>query len=431
MNREVEHVVCPFCGCLCDDLVIRVENGVVVENKNGCAISKSKFLNHMQHRMLRPTIRKEDHLRECTLENALDESISILSEARRPLLYGLSSTENDAHREAYHIAEILGGIVDNTSSVCHGPSIIGVQESGEPHGALTEARNRADLVIYWGCNPVHAHPRHIARFVTAPGVYVQEPREEREVWVVDVRETATSRFATRFINIEVGSDLEILSVLRAFVNGRQLDVSTVGGVSSSKLWDMAERLKAAHYGVFFFGLGLTQSSGRHRNVDAAIRLLQDLNEFGKWNMIPMRGHFNVAGANETSTWTTGYPFAVDFSRGYPRYQPGEYSAVDLLRREEADALLNIAADPCAHFPVDAVRTLSTIPVINLDPKQNLTSTVAKVNIPTTQSGIESDGVAVRMDGLPLYLKKVVDPPDGVLPDREVLRMLREGLEARL
>ncbi len=431
MNREVEHVVCPFCGCLCDDLVVRVENGVVVENRNGCTISKSKFLNHMQDRMLRPTIRMEDHLRECTLENALDEAIGILSEARRPLLYGLSSTENDAHREAYHIAEILGGIVDNTSSVCHGPSIIGVQESGEPHGALTEARNRADLVIYWGCNPVHAHPRHIARFVTTPGVYVREPREEREVWVVDVRETATSRVANRFINIEVGSDLEILSVLRAFVNGRQLDVSTVGGVSFSELWDMAERLKAAHYGVFFYGLGLTQSSGRHRNVDAAIRLLQDLNEFGKWNMIPMRGHFNVAGANETCTWTTGYPFAVDFSRGYPRYQPGEYSAVDLLRRKEVDALLNIAADPCAHFPVDAVRTLGTIPVINLDPKKNLTSTVAKVNIPTTQSGIESDGVAVRMDGLPLYLKKVVDPPDGVLPDREVLRMLREGLEARL
>ncbi|TFF96238.1 formylmethanofuran dehydrogenase subunit B [Candidatus Thorarchaeota archaeon] len=427
MKHEITDVVCPFCGCLCDDIVVHVENSMIVQNKNGCAISKTKFLNHMQDRMLTPTIRGE----KCTLDAAVDETVTVLSQSRRPLLYGLSSTENDAHREAYLIAELVGGIVDNTSSVCHGPSIIGVQESGEPHGALTEVRNRADLILYWGCNPVHAHPRHISRFVKAAGVFIPDPSNDREVWVVDVRETATSRVANRFVRIAVGSDLEILSVLRVLAKGGPIDQDSVGGVALSELKDMIERMKAAEYGVLFYGLGLTQSRGRHRNVDAAIQLLQDLNQFGKWNIIPMRGHFNVAGANETSIWTTGYPFAVDFSRGYPRYQPGEYSAVDLLRRREVDAVLNIAADPCAHFPVDAVRSLRAVPIINLDPKKNLTSTMATVNIPTTQSGIESDGVAVRMDGLPLYLKKVIEPPEGVLPDREVLRMIRERLEVML
>ncbi|TFG10575.1 formylmethanofuran dehydrogenase subunit B [Candidatus Thorarchaeota archaeon] len=429
MSQKISDVVCPFCGCLCDDIVLRLEDGKIIENRNGCAISKAKFLNHLQDRLLTPTIRSAEGVHECDLDAALEEATTILSEACRPLIYGLSSTENDAHREAYHIAELLGGVVDNTSSVCHGPSLLGVQESGEPHGALTEVRNRADLVIYWGCNPVHAHPRHISRFVTAAGEFVREPRKEREIWVIDVRETATSRLANHFINVEIGSDLEVLSVLRSLVKQRRVDVSQVGGVRVSRLHEMAERMKAARYGVLFYGLGLTQSRGRHRNVDAAIRLLQDLNEFGKWNIIPMRGHFNVAGANKTCTWTTGFPFSVDFSRGYPRYQPGEYSAVDLLQRGEADVLMNIAADPCAHLPVDAVRSLKSIPIINLDPKRNLTSTIATVNIPTAQSGIESDGVAVRMDGLPLYLKKVTEPPVGVLPDRDILRMIRERLEA--
>ena len=39
------------------------------------------------------------------------------------------------------------------------------------------------------------------------------------------------------------------------------------------------------------------------------------NSFTKWNMMPMRGHYNVAGANKTSTWQTGYPYAVDYARG--------------------------------------------------------------------------------------------------------------------
>ena len=31
-------------------------------------------------------------------------------------------------------------------------------------------------------------------------------------------------------------------------------------------------------------------------------------------------------------WTTGYPFGVNLSRGYPRFNPGEFSTVDLLVR---------------------------------------------------------------------------------------------------
>jgi formylmethanofuran dehydrogenase subunit B len=175
-------------------------------------------------------------------------------------------------------------------------------------------------------------------------------------------------------------------------------------------------------------LGLTQSWGRHRNIDAAIRLIQDLNAHTKWGLMPMRGHYNVSGANKTATWVTGFPYALDFARGYPRFSPGEYTAVDMLARGEADALLNIAADPVAHFPRSAVAHISKIPVINIDPKINMTSQVAEVNIPAAIAGIECDGAATRMDGLPLYLRKVVEPPAGVIPDRDILRMMIKSLE---
>ena len=234
--------------------------------------------------------------------------------------------------------------------------------------------------------------------------------------------------ADKFVRINPGADLEVLLTLRAILRGHILDVEEVGGVSIAELKGLAEAMRNARYGVLFFGLGLTQSPGRHRNIDAAIRLIQDLNSFTKWNMMPMRGHYNVAGANKTSTWQTGYPYAVDFARGYPRFQPGEYSAVDILARGEADALLNIASDPVAHFPRDAVEQIAKIPVINIDPKINMTSRLATVNIPAAIAGIECDGAATRMDGLPLYLRKVIEPPEGVLPDREILRMIFDGLQ---
>src|SRR5512138_329709 len=54
--------------------------------------------------------------------------------------------------------------MDNTAVVCHGPSILGVQEVGIPTATLGQIRHRADLVIYWGCDPWSAHPRHLERY---------------------------------------------------------------------------------------------------------------------------------------------------------------------------------------------------------------------------------------------------------------------------
>ena len=38
-------IVCPFCGCLCDDIEITIKDGHIEEAKNACTISRSKFLN--------------------------------------------------------------------------------------------------------------------------------------------------------------------------------------------------------------------------------------------------------------------------------------------------------------------------------------------------------------------------------------------------
>ena len=52
--------------------------------------------------------------------------------------------------EAIELADLLGAIVDTTSSVCHGPTGLAMQAVGEPTATLGEVRNRADLLIFWG-----------------------------------------------------------------------------------------------------------------------------------------------------------------------------------------------------------------------------------------------------------------------------------------
>ena len=108
-------VVCPFCGCLCDDLEITVEGNDVTGTKGTCAISRSKFMSHAENRIEAPTV---DGKKVTTIK-AVEAAAKILAEAKRPLVYGLSSTECEAIARCVELAEITGGVVDNTSSVCH------------------------------------------------------------------------------------------------------------------------------------------------------------------------------------------------------------------------------------------------------------------------------------------------------------------------
>lgn len=122
-------------------------------------------------------------------------------------------------------------------------------------------------------------------------------------------------------------------------------------------------------------------------------------------------------------WLTGYPYAVDFSHGYPRYNPGDTSAVDILSRGDCDAALVVGADPLASFPALAAKHLCEIPLIVVDPHRTYTSEKASVVIPSAPTGIEAEGTAHRMDGVPIVLRRLIDPPPGIKSDADVLQMI--------
>ena len=62
-------------------------------------------------------------------------------------------------------------------------------------------------------------------------------------------------------------------------------------------------------------------------------------------------------------------------------------------------------------------------MIVIDPHNSATTRMADVVFPSAFVGIEANGTAYRMDHVPLPLKKVVNPPNGVLPDEEILKKI--------
>ncbi|MFX1307585.1 MAG: formylmethanofuran dehydrogenase subunit B [Promethearchaeota archaeon] len=433
--KTIYDVICPFCGTLCDDLEvdIDVKTDKVVEVRNGCQIGTKKYFssNPSEHRYEKPLIKDNGAYKEVSWDNAINKAADILIKAKRPLLYGFSSTECEAQGKGVELAEIVGGILDNTASVCHGPSLLAIQDVGAPTSTLGEYKNRADLVLFWGCNPVHAHPRHLGRYSEfVRGYFRKDGRNDRFIVVVDPRNTNTAQIADFFVQVNPNEDYELINAIRAILRGVELDAKEISGVSTEKIKELVEILKSCNFGVIFFGMGLTQSLSHHRNIDAAICLVRELNDHTKFLLTPMRGHYNVAGANQVFSWQTGYPYSIDFSKGYPRYNPGEFSSVDVLIKNEVDASLIVASDPASNFPAAAVKNMFKHPIISVEPHHTPTSVNADIILPPAIAGIECEGTAYRMDSVPLRLRKVKNAPGECLTDVEILERLIEAVKKK-
>ena len=428
MSTVITDALCPFCGCMCDDITIVVENNRIIEAKHACKIGAAKIMGH--HRIKAPMMRtdKNSNFKEVSYDEAIEAAAEILAKSKRPLMYGWASALCEVHKKGFLLAEELGAIIDNTASVCHGPSALAVHEKGIPTSTLGQIKNRSDVIVFWGCNPVHAHPRHMGRYSSfAKGFFSEKGRRGRKIIVVDVRKTETAGMADEYVQVQQGSDYLVLSALRAILAGQAAVVpDTVGGVPKDQLLKLVDMLKTAKFGAIFFGMGLTQSKGRYKNIDNAISLTTELNSFTKYVIMPMRGHYNVAGFGQVCTWETGYVTAVDFSRGAPYYNPGETASNDVLYRKEVDAAMIIAGDAGAHFPANSVRHLAKIPLVQIDPYWNPTTEVANVVIPVAICGVEVEGTAYRMDGVSLRYRKMIEPTHPT--DVEILERLTERVK---
>jgi len=431
-NQElkiVKDATCTFCGCVCDDIDLTVDGNRIVDAKRACVLGNGWFLNHQVDD--RPSCLIEGQA--ASVDEGIERAARILTNAKYSLTYGLSDTTSESQRVAVGIVDWIGGIVDTTTSVCHGPSGMAFQSVGEATCSLGEVRNRGDMIIFWGSNPAESHPRHFTKYSLMPkGMFLPNGRKDRTCVIVDVRRTKSAKAADIFIQIKPRKDFEALWTLRALAKGIELDPDEVERETGNplSLWqDLMERMKACKFGVIFFGMGLTMTRGKHANSEAVLALTRDMNRYTRFVCKPNRGHGNVTGADNVVSWRTGYPFGVNMARGYPRFNPGEYTAADVLARGEADAAMIIASDPMSNFSQPARDHLASIPYIAFDPKETPTTRAATVAFTVATYGINVPGTVYRMDDVPIPLRPAFESPHP--SDYEILTRIEQRVKQLL
>ncbi len=402
--KIVDNVACLGCGCVCDDLRLTIQDDHIIRAERACVLAEPWLLS------AGPSAQPVAEItgRSTSVDEAIEEAANVLRSAHYPLIYGLSQTSTEGQRAAVRLAERLGAVIDSTASLCHAPSVVAQQQVGKVTCTLGEMRNRADLVLFWGSDPVQTHPRHWERYsVHATGRFHPHGRQDRFVVVADTQPTSSANEADLFIPIEPGKHFEALLTLRALIRDAATGPGDDYGAPFPLLEELARRMKLTRWGAVFFGVNLARGDSGHCNVQALLQLVTDLNAHGRWTAMRMRVQGNVVGADSVLLWQTGYPFSVNLARGYPRYNPGEFSVQGLLERQEADACLLIGSETLGWLPAAALEYLHRIPTVVLDPATREPDLSPMVRFRVGVSGIHSGGTAYRMDGVPIPLRAVL------------------------
>jgi formylmethanofuran dehydrogenase subunit B len=408
-----KNVICPVCGASCDDIQVEVGPGTLT-TKNACKMGNAKFQEIVsEHRIRVPLVRDNGNLRNAQWDEAILRAAKILVEAKRPLLFMGSETSCEAMEVGLHMGEFLGGVVDSNSTVCHGPTAMGIQEAGRVGSTAGQGKLRSTLAVYWGSNPLESMPRHMSRYSIYPrGLWTRRGRFDRTVICVDPRRSVTAENADLHIQLKPNTDYELLSALLTLLHGKRPhpSVERITGVTLERMEEMLDMMKSCNFGAIYVGLGIASSYGKHRNAELAFNLVKELNNHTKFVIGALRGHCNVAGFNQIASYMYGFPFGLDFSRGYPRYNPGEYTAVDLLREKDVDAAFILSADLVSHFPADCAKYLAEIPVVCMDIAPCPTTLASDVVLPGVIDAMECDGTFYRLDDVPVYFKPFTGSP---------------------
>jgi formylmethanofuran dehydrogenase subunit B len=397
--RIVENAVCLGCGCACDDIAVVVEGGRIVEARNACPLGLRWFGDGSLPGAVLGG-------RSAAIEEVVGEIADILRSARAPLVYLAPDLTSEAQRASVAIADQLHAFVDGVTSASAFEGILAAQRRGRAGATLGEIRNRADVLVFWAVDPSLSYPRFQSRYAPNPaGVHVPNGRADRTVIAVDVGSQRGPDDADVRIQMTAEEEALFFASLRGSLAGRAF-----GGASIlARVNDLAARLNRAKYAVI-----VTDGESPPRalgvpamRADSLIALTQALNATTRGSLCTLRAGGNRNGADTVLTWQTGFPMAVDFSRGAPRYTP-EDATLARLARGAFDAVLLIGAT--MSLPDAVVSALRGTRTIAIGPRASQSAIDASIRIDTGVASIHESGIAFRTDDIPLSLHAVLPTP---------------------
>jgi formylmethanofuran dehydrogenase subunit B len=402
MSRIVNNVACAACGLVCENITVRIDNGKIFAAENACPLCAARLIGQSASGLSSATIDGKSS----TVDDAIARAAEILRASKAPLIYGLVGSDVSTQRAAVALADRLGATIDPAIPVFHRAAIEAFQSVGISTCTLGEVKHRADLVVFWGCDPDVTHPSLRERFLNGAGEFVSRRK------IVAVNSQRPQGHVDEFFQLPAEQQYTFISLMRALVAGRE-----VSSPLQSELQAFVELFKTANYAAIFIGSELRGVP----ELEALFQLVRLLNDTTRCVAMGL-GDTQI---ENVLTWQTGYPCSVNFALGYPCYNPHTYSASYLLEHQQVDVVVMVGTAGLEHLSASAKKQFEKLPVILLDDTSQEFDIKPAVSIPIAVPGIHCSGTVFRIDGVPLRLPAIFDSELRTAAD--VLSAIQQGV----
>jgi formylmethanofuran dehydrogenase subunit B len=387
LSDQISNVACPFCGLVCDDLVIGRQGGRLTVLSNGCPISRPAF--ERSGGAMEPRIAG----RPATSPDAIAEAARLLRAARVPLISGLG-TDVAGTRAAASLADRIGATLDHMNSAAAMRNLMVLQDGGWVTTTLSEVRNRADLLIIAGSDIAGRFPRFFERCIANQQTLFDEKRScEIIILGKGLPEGVTLPGpAPTVIPCDPTRLHEAAGMLRLLGNGFTAGAASAAGVPLETWKSLADRMKSARYGVLAWAAADFGFPHAELTVQALAELIKDLNKECRWSGLPLGGSEGDITADMVLLWQTGFATRTSYGQGHPEHDPYHLSGERMLARGEVDALLWISSFNPERIPPDA-----KVPRIVLGHPAMTLAQEPEVFIPVGTPGVDHAGHMFRSD----------------------------------
>jgi formylmethanofuran dehydrogenase subunit B len=369
-------IACPFCGLVCDDMVLEGDR----VDTHGCAKGTAGFARRPATAIHRVAGQP------ATLAHAAAVAASLLGAARQPLITG-PGADLAGIRALLALADRLGAVMDRWQSSAQLANLAVVQRAGALAATFGEVANRADVVLLLGRDPAQDHPRFFERLLRN-----RAPLYRGAPWVTFLGPAAAAPgdpAVSERIALEADRILDALSVLAVLLGGRR--VAADATLPHAALVALAERLQAARYGAIVWDAAAFSAAEREPVSTLVLQMLREATLTTRCVGLPLGGGDNAQGVAQAMLWQAGWPGRLSFAGGVPAHDPWLYDAERLIAASEADALLWVAAATPSPPPAAAPPTVALVAGDAALP------VAPAVEIRVGIAGVDHPGTMVRAD----------------------------------
>lgn len=488
-EQDKIETVCPYCGVGCrlnihvdrkTNKIVRITGVEDSPTNEGMLCVKGRYgfdFVQSDERLKTPLIKKDGKFEPASWDEAISLVASKFKEIKEKngseAIAGLASakvTNEDNYLFQKFIRREVGtNNVDHCARLCHSATVAGLA-AAFGSGAMTNdiaGINKADVIMIIGSDTSAAHPVIAARIKQA----VKE--EKTKLIVIDPKKIVMADYAEIYAAQLPGTDVALLNSImqeilkhewedKKFIEERvegfedfkkevmkdkynPENIAKISGVPAEQIREIAKLFANAGTASVFYSMGITQHTTGVDNVFSIANLQMLCGNMGKpgGGVNPLRGQSNVQGACDMG--------------GLPNVYPGYQKVADAKSKEKFEKAwqaklsdkigltVTEMLDNAYDGKLKALYVMGENPYLS-DPDQNhviaalervdflvvqdifLTETAefADVILPAT-SFAEKEGHITNTERRVQRLRKVVEPPESVKDDWEIIQMIAKAM----